>query len=476
MSQLKVKIGGDASQFRREMNSVRKSAAGIGSTLKSSLGGLGGALGLSLGVSGIVAIGKASIDAADAIGKGAARTSMGVAEYQKLSLMAEQAGASITSVESSVKRMTRVIRDAGQGLTTGTRVMEAFGFAAADFEGLSTHQAFEKIVTAIRGVEDPIQRLALAQEAFGRGAAQLMPMILDYDTLRESIANVTLMTEKNVKAAEAFNDSMGRVKTSIQSGLVNSGAIGYLADLADAFDVVVSSADGWAIFGKELLKSPLGSIASHGVDSLSNSSSVMAGAATPQEMDEARKGRRDAKAERASEEVRKKQAEGAEEARKKAAFEADIDKQIEEELALRAKAAKKLSDELGAMDHAIKLQELKNEGLEREAAIMDALYNAQKRLGELSDADRKKIEEQAGRLFDLRKTVDTPAESEAPEFARERMAGPTSLERIGAILGGGITSDPAVVIQKALKALAEKQLKVQEKILDKTGSGLTLTE
>jgi hypothetical protein len=136
--------------------------------------------------------------------------------------------------------------------------------------------------------------------------------------------------------------------------------------------------------------------------------------------------------------------------------------------AAAAKAAQ-VDDVITDLKHRIKLQTLLNKGMETEAELL----RIQKQLGrDLSESEKARLTEQINELRELEKAQNTVA---APAQAASG-AGPTSLERIGAILGGGIMTDPRTSLQKALKTLAEKQLKVQEKILEKTGSNLVLTE
>jgi hypothetical protein len=126
------------------------------------------------------------------------------------------------------------------------------------------------------------------------------------------------------------------------------------------------------------------------------------------------------------------------------------------------------------MRDQVHLQELRNAGLEREAAILDAINAAMKDNAEITDADLKAIEALAGRLFDLRQKKVEAAESTKGAAAMSDPYRPeiTALERIGAIIGGPQRADPGLAVQRDIRRLNERQARTLEQIRDSSGCAL----
>ncbi len=112
------------------------------------------------------------------------QTGIAASELAGLGYIAEQDGASLEALGAGIKRMTRTINDAEDGLQTYIRSFDALGISVDQLSGQSVEEQFYIIAEAMSKVADDSTRAALAQEIFGRGGMQLIPML---DRGREGI-------------------------------------------------------------------------------------------------------------------------------------------------------------------------------------------------------------------------------------------------------------------------------------------------
>lgn len=483
MANLTVKIGGDARQFRSVMRGLKGEAMQAGKAIGAGLIGPLAGVGAT---AGLIALGKSALQAADNIGKGAARIGVSTDEYQRLSEMANRTGGSIENVETAITRMTRVLRGADQESKQAQLALADLGMSAEELAGLDPGQAFRKMAGAVAGVQDPMQRLAIAQEVFGRGAAQIMPLIQQYEATRAKVEQLqNLMSGEAIRAAEAFNDSMAQLGSNIRTEVVNSGLIEWLTEVTGSFDEIrkaqnliksgaVRKSDNVGFFGKigRLFGADVGG--------------AQAGPITEGELSAARAARA---AKLADDAQRKANAEKARQAAEKAKADAEAAKLADAAAKAAAKGQEATDAQISDMEHRIALQRLLNAGMEREAAIEDALRQAKERNAAISGEQLENVRRMAGELFDLRQREDAAPAEKAELLQKVQGQGEelTTLERIGARLGpdaglgqamnaagamfGRTTGDNRA---ERLQQLAVNQAKEQTKILaairDKVGA------
>lgn len=156
-----------------------------------------------------------------------ARVGMAASQLHAMSYASEQLGADFEGMTSALRRMPSFLSDVDAGLSTATRTMEQLGVTAEDFRGMSTEQAFYRMVDALRGVDDEMTRAALAQDVFGRGAQSLMPLIeqgsagLQQFTQEARDLGIVL-DDETYAAADHFQDVMGRLGARMQGTMMTA--------------------------------------------------------------------------------------------------------------------------------------------------------------------------------------------------------------------------------------------------------------
>ena len=119
---------------------------------------------------------RSYVKAGDEIHKMALRTSFSTEALSELQYAAEISGASLSDIEKGVKKMSKTILDASDGLATYVRAFDRIGLSAEDLIKLSPEEQFDKIAKAIASVENPTIRAATAQDIFGRAGTKLLPL------------------------------------------------------------------------------------------------------------------------------------------------------------------------------------------------------------------------------------------------------------------------------------------------------------
>jgi len=242
LGNLFVNIGAklDSEGFKK----ATKSIGDIGASVRKV------GIGMSVAGAAIVGTSVAMVNswakAGDEVEKMSRRIGFSTESLSELKHAAELSGTSLRAVESATKRMSRTIIDAGDGLSTATRALARLNLTAEELQILSPEKQFEKLSEAIADLENPTIKAAVAQEIFGRGGMDLLPMLTDgavgLRAMRKEARDLGIVfREEAAKKAAKFQDDMLRLKRSIDS--VKFGiAEGLLPVLTD-----------WIVKGKEII-------------------------------------------------------------------------------------------------------------------------------------------------------------------------------------------------------------------------------
>ncbi len=240
---IKIRIGGDATGFANSLKSVKAQAAGVGKIVAS---GFSEILGPLSGIASVAGVTKVLADVAKKgadIADGSKRIGVTAEEYQKMSFAAQRSGASIDAVESSVKKMSKVIYDAGTGSDTAAKTLGALGLTLDDLKGKSPEEQFSLVARALDGVQDATTKAALAQQIFGKSGSDLIPMLNNYESLKNEMETIGgVMSNEAVKAADDLNASITNLSNAFQTMVANTGVVGWLADVAEGINAVYSNA------------------------------------------------------------------------------------------------------------------------------------------------------------------------------------------------------------------------------------------
>lgn len=211
-----------ASKTIRDVGGALQNLAGSAVPAAAALASLSAGAALT----GLGAIAKTAIDAADSLGDLSQRTGVAVKDLAAYKLAADQSGTSLDGVAKGMKAMATAIVDNGDALKSA-------GITATD-----TNEALRQVADLFAALPDGAQKSALATKLFGKQlGGELIPLL---NLGREGL-------DKSAKAAEAygsamerlapeadkFNDSMAQLSINLQA----SGA-----ELANSFLPSLNSA------------------------------------------------------------------------------------------------------------------------------------------------------------------------------------------------------------------------------------------
>lgn len=227
------KLGQESTDTGKEINNSTKSfdnLSKVASTASKAVAAAAVAIGAAA-----VAIGKkmwdmakATAEAGNEIDKESQKLGISAENYQKLSYAMEISGADINDLKKGVKTITKDIAGMENGTKGAGKSFEALGISVRKNDGTmkSSEEVLLDSIDALSKMENETQRNALAQEIFGRSAAELNPLLnAGADGIRELMQEAEeygmIMSDDAVKASAKFEDSLLRLKGTAE-GLRNT--------------------------------------------------------------------------------------------------------------------------------------------------------------------------------------------------------------------------------------------------------------
>lgn len=141
-------------------------------------------------------------------------------ELQQLQLAADLAGANSEQLANAFTRAQVTITKAARGGAEASRALRSLGLSVNELAGLSSSQQFERIATAIAGIQNPAQRAAAAVAIFGRSGAQLLPTFQELAKNLRDTQNFFggfkgQLSGEEAQRIEDINDAFTRVNAAI---------------------------------------------------------------------------------------------------------------------------------------------------------------------------------------------------------------------------------------------------------------------
>lgn len=229
---------------QEEITTQLTGAAASAGTSAGSVGGsnFASALGRGLGVAG-AAVGAATAAIAatatglynataaaaiygDEIDKTSQRLGMSTAAYQEWDYVMNIAGTSMQDCTIGMKTLTNQIDAAMNGSADAIANFEALGISIEDLNSMSREEAFGAVINGLQGMEDGLDRAALAQDLFGRSGQNLTPLFnMTAEETQGLIQQANdlgiVMSEDAVAASADFKDALTTVSATV-TGLKNN--------------------------------------------------------------------------------------------------------------------------------------------------------------------------------------------------------------------------------------------------------------
>lgn len=152
----------------------------------------------------------------DEIAKTADKLGITTEALTELRFAAELTGVSTQTLDTSLQRMTRRISEATQGTGVAVKALKELGIPLKEIASLSADEQFQRIATAMEGLDDQAQKVRLSMALFDtEGVALVNTLALGEEGLRKAAEEaeklgITLDRVETAKLEQA-NDSMAKL-------------------------------------------------------------------------------------------------------------------------------------------------------------------------------------------------------------------------------------------------------------------------
>jgi hypothetical protein len=224
--ELLIKLG-----VKADDRALQRFDTGLKAVRAGMLAAAAGAIALTTAVAGAVA-GTAS--QGDEAAKAAKRIGINAQEMQELGFAAEQSGARVVDVETAMRRQAVAARDAAEGTGAAADSYAKMGISVTDANGQIKPQLqlLDEAADGIKGLTTETEKLAVANDIFGRGGAKLLPLLNEGSEgirkLREQARDLGFVLDEDaIKASEDFTDRLNELR-KIVTGLRNRIGLAFM--------------------------------------------------------------------------------------------------------------------------------------------------------------------------------------------------------------------------------------------------------
>lgn len=211
MSESRVIITADAGRAVSEFRRFREQAVGALEQVSAAggiIGGVLGAVGASLSVAAFTGWIKGAIDATDAASDLSQRIGVSVGDLAGLELAFQMGGMEASALEGAMTKLSKQVVD-------GNDAFSKLGLSSKNLDGSfkSNKDMLYELADRFAGMEEGVQKVALAQEIFGKSGAAMLPLLNGgAEGLREMDAMARQLglslNEEAVEQAGSFNDTL----------------------------------------------------------------------------------------------------------------------------------------------------------------------------------------------------------------------------------------------------------------------------
>jgi phage-related protein/uncharacterized protein YoxC len=254
--------GKEAEKFGDEIKDSAKAADDAGGKfekLGSVMKGVAAGIGVAMAAIGTAAVGAGkklydmandAAAAGDEVDKASQRLGLSRQGYQEWDYVLSQNGASISSLETGMKKLNNTVDDAVSGSASATEKFERLGISMEDLQGKSREEVFEMTVKGLQGIADEGEKAAIANDLLGTSSVELGALLNQTaestDALKNKASELGLvMSDESIDAAVNYTDAMDNLTRSF-AGVKNN----ITSQLLPGFTMVLDGLTG-LITGQE---------------------------------------------------------------------------------------------------------------------------------------------------------------------------------------------------------------------------------
>jgi len=221
---LVMKVSADTKNFQTNMDKV-KSTLGTASKVVA-----GATVAIAAGGAALFGMATKAGEATDRVDKMSQRLGMSRKSFQEWDYVLSQNGISIDSMQMGMKSLSQRMLESAEGAGKGADLFGKLGISAKDASGNFRNQedVFKDTIIALQGMDDGIEKAAMAQDLFGRNGQELLPMLNtskgSIDELMESARELGLVLgDDAIDAGVKLTDTMDSLKRSLGAVVTQVG-------------------------------------------------------------------------------------------------------------------------------------------------------------------------------------------------------------------------------------------------------------
>lgn len=159
----------------------------------------------------------------------ATRTGIAVESLSALSYAAKLSDTSAEGLQSSLFKMAKFLDGVRSGSAEAAATLRGFGIETSHILAAAPEEQFAMFADAIRSIQDPSLRVAAAMKVFGKGAADIIPLLMEGSTgiaayVREANSLNAIMTGETAAAAAETADAIDKLSIVINAAAVKIGS------------------------------------------------------------------------------------------------------------------------------------------------------------------------------------------------------------------------------------------------------------
>ena len=192
----------------------------------------------------------------DEIDKTSQKIGISAESYQEWAYVFERSGADVDKLQGGMKKLSKVITDAGSGSKSAAKKLAAVGLSVEDLNGLSSDEQLSLVISKLQEMGEGAERTAAGTALLG-GSATDMAAVLNMtaqetEALKQEAQDYgMIMSNEAVKSSAAFEDSLTKLKGTA-TGVKTQLASQFLPEVTKVFDGLSNVLAGKADFSEVL--------------------------------------------------------------------------------------------------------------------------------------------------------------------------------------------------------------------------------
>jgi hypothetical protein len=181
-------------------------AAGVAVAAAAIVAAVSAAISLSVGLFNLT---KSASEYGSEIKDASDKTGLSASTLTTLKYAADNAGSSLETVTSGTAKFAKLIGEASDGNVKAQKTLKELGVTSKDL-----NTALSEVTKTIFDAKDGTEQIVIAQKAFGKSGADLIPVIKQFGgdlaaAQKEAERLGITLTEKDIKASDDFGDALG---------------------------------------------------------------------------------------------------------------------------------------------------------------------------------------------------------------------------------------------------------------------------